>query len=104
MSHQQHGSFASPLTRVDAFYFTVTTFATVGFGDIVPVSQAARVIVTVQMIGDLIVLGAVLKLVVGAVKIGRERGSRQNGTAAEATSGQDVDVDVAASPTPPAEV
>jgi hypothetical protein len=36
------GSFGVPLTRLDAVYFTVTTFATVGYGDIVAHSQAAR--------------------------------------------------------------
>ena len=45
------------LTRTDALYFTVTTFTTVGFGDIIPASQGARLVVTAQMILDLLVLG-----------------------------------------------
>ena len=44
------------LTRTDTLYFTVTTFSTVGFGDIVATSPAARLIVTVQMLLDLLVL------------------------------------------------
>jgi len=36
---------AHPLTRTDTLYFTVTVFATVGFGDISPASQAARLLV-----------------------------------------------------------
>ena len=32
------------LTRTDSLYFTVTVFATVGFGDIAAISQVARVV------------------------------------------------------------
>ncbi len=39
-------SFSQPLTHIDALYFTVTVFATVGFGDITPTSEAARVVTT----------------------------------------------------------
>jgi hypothetical protein len=41
---------AHSLTRTDALYFTVTTFSTVGFGDIAPVSQSARLVVMAQML------------------------------------------------------
>ncbi|BCW71045.1 hypothetical protein NicSoilB8_20890 [Arthrobacter sp. NicSoilB8] len=50
-------SFSEPLDRTDALYFTTSTFATVGFGDITPTSQLARAVVSVQMIAD---LGALL--------------------------------------------
>ena len=59
------------LTRTDSLYFTVTVFATVGFGDITATSQAARMVVIAQMILDLLVLGLVVKVFVGAVEIGR---------------------------------
>ena len=59
------------LTRTDSLYFTVTVFATVGFGDIAATSQVARVAVIVQMILDLLVLGLVVKVFIGAVEIGR---------------------------------
>jgi voltage-gated potassium channel len=59
------------LTRTDSVYFTVTVFATVGFGDITATSQAARVVVMAQMILDLLVLGLVVKVFVGAVEVGR---------------------------------
>uniref|UniRef100_A0AAU2JS79 Potassium channel family protein n=1 Tax=Streptomyces sp. NBC_00049 TaxID=2903617 RepID=A0AAU2JS79_9ACTN len=67
------GSFSEPLNRSDALYFTVTVFATVGFGDIVPVTQAGRVLTTVQMIADLIVVGVIAKVLFGAVRIGMRR-------------------------------
>jgi hypothetical protein len=54
-------------------YFSVTVFATVGFGDISPVSDPARIVVTVQMIADLLVLGLVLRAVLDAVSRGRAR-------------------------------
>jgi len=66
-----------PLTRTDLLYFTVTVFATVGFGDITATSQATRVIVTVQMILDLIVLGLGIRVFLGAVQRGRHRDAAQ---------------------------
>ena len=60
------------LTRTDALYFTVTIFATVGFGDITATSQAARVLVTVQMILDLILLGVGIRVFTSAVQVGRQ--------------------------------
>ena len=72
-------NFTEPLTRVDALYFTVTTFATVGFGDVAPSSQVARILVTAQVVVDLIVLGAGLRVLVGAVKIARRRQSGRDG-------------------------
>ena len=66
-------SFSEELSRTDALYFTVTVFATVGFGDIVPVSQGARVVVMIQMMGDLILVGLVAHVIVGAVKTGLRR-------------------------------
>jgi voltage-gated potassium channel len=79
------GSFSEPMTRTDALYFTVTVFATVGFGDITAVSQAARALVTGQMVLGIMVVGLGAKILVDAVKQGLERRS------------------VAASDTPPSE-
>ena len=65
------------LTRTDALYFTVTVFATVGFGDIVATTQLARLLVTVQMILDLGVLGLGLRVFLGAVQRGRQQHQRR---------------------------
>jgi hypothetical protein len=70
------GSFSEPLTRSDALYFVITVFATVGFGDIHPVSEAARLLTTVQMVGDLVQIGLVLRLFLAAVDRGRRRAGR----------------------------
>ena len=60
------------LTRIDALYFTTTVFSTVGFGDISPSSETARLLVTIQMILNLIVLGAGIRLLAAAVRRGRD--------------------------------
>ena len=73
MSSASPGSFTEPMDRTDAIYFTVTVFSTVGFGDIAPVSGSARVVVTLQMVGDLLVLGVLLHAIIGAAKLGRAR-------------------------------
>ena len=67
------------LTRTDALYFTVTVFSTVGFGDITPVSQSARLVVTAQMILDLLVLGLGIRVFVGAVQLGRQQAPAATG-------------------------
>lgn len=70
-------SFSEPLSRTDALYFTVAVFATVGFGDIAPTTQAARVLTTAQMVADLIVVGVIAKVLFGAVRIGMRRRGEQ---------------------------
>jgi hypothetical protein len=76
-------SFSQHLTRTDTLYFVVTVFATVGFGDITAVSETARVLVTVQMIGDLVLIGLVIRAFLTAVDRGRQ--SRQSEDARQAT-------------------
>ncbi|MGY1745466.1 potassium channel family protein [Blastococcus sp. SYSU D00695] len=66
-------AFTEPVDRVDGLYFVVTVFATVGFGDIAPVSSTARVLTTIQMVGDLVLVGLVLRAFLGAVDRGRRR-------------------------------
>ncbi len=66
-------NYSEPMTRTDALYFTVTIFATVGFGDIVALSEGARVLVMGQMVVDVIIVGIGAKIIVDAVQYGRER-------------------------------
>lgn len=60
------------LTRTDALYFTITIFATVGFGDISATSQSARLLVSTQMVLDLLILGLGIKVFTGAVQRARQ--------------------------------
>ena len=73
ISSTSPASFSEGMNRTDALYFTVTVFATVGFGDITAVSQGARVLVTIQMIGDLLLIGVVAHVILGAVRSGLRR-------------------------------
>ena len=66
-------AFSEPLTKLDALYFTVTVFATVGFGDITAAAPAMRAAVTVQMLVDLVIIGAGVRIFVGAVQEARNR-------------------------------
>jgi hypothetical protein len=73
MARLSPGSFTAPLTRTDALYFTVTVFSTVGFGDIAAKTETARLVVTGQMIADLVILGIAIKAITSAVRRGRQR-------------------------------
>jgi hypothetical protein len=64
-------AFGVLLTRLDALYFSVTVFATVGFGDIAARSELARSLVTTQMIVDFLFLAVVVRVLVSAVQLGR---------------------------------
>jgi len=77
MARGEATTFTAPLTRTDAVYFSVTVFSTVGFGDITAKSEAARVIVTFQMLLDLVVLGVVVRAILDAVKRGQDRNAPQ---------------------------
>jgi voltage-gated potassium channel len=73
MSGESPGSFSEPLTRVSSAYFTITVFSTVGFGDITPVTSGARIATSVQMIGDVILLGVGARIILGAARRGISR-------------------------------
>jgi voltage-gated potassium channel len=73
MERANRASFGSPLSRIDAMYFSATVFTTVGFGDITAKTQAARVAVTIQMMLDLAILGLVVRVIINAIKIGQRR-------------------------------
>lgn len=76
MSVAHPGWFNEALSRLDALYFSMTVFATVGFGDIAGVSPEARAAVTLQMAADLIVIGFGLRIITSAVRERRLRTGR----------------------------
>ena len=61
MGQAEPSTFSEPMTRLDAMYFTVTVFATVGFGDITAVSQGARAVTIVQMMAGLVLVGLIAR-------------------------------------------
>lgn len=70
---QQPGSYSSPMTRLDALYFTITTFATVGYGDIAPIAELARLAALLQMVLGLILVGVIARVITGAAELGLRR-------------------------------
>ena len=84
MSHEVEASFGTQLSRLDALYFTITTFATVGYGDITAKSEPARAVVTVQMVIDLVLIGVIAKALFGAAQRRRSTLSEHTDTSAGA--------------------
>jgi voltage-gated potassium channel len=68
MSHSNPRTFSQPLDHTRALYFTITVFSTVGFGDITPRTDPARLIVAAQMLLDLAIIGAVVRLIFNAAR------------------------------------
>ncbi|TQF65909.1 two pore domain potassium channel family protein [Rhodococcus spelaei] len=66
-------SFSEPLSKLDALYFTLVCFSTVGFGDITAASETARAIVSVQIVANLALLAVGVRIITAAVKAGKRR-------------------------------
>ena len=69
IEHSRPGSFTEALSHTDSLYFTVTVFSTVGFGDITPVTDLARILTMLQMVTGLVAVGLVAKVLFGAVQV-----------------------------------
>ncbi|WP_374190441.1 potassium channel family protein [Streptomyces sp. MBT60] len=88
LERSEPGSFSEMLNRTDALYFTLTTFATVGFGDITARSQTGRVLTMVQMAGGLLLVGVAARVLASAVQAGLSRQHRELIDAARAGTEQ----------------
>ncbi|MFE2554732.1 potassium channel family protein [Streptomyces sp. NPDC059352] len=64
-------SFTEAMSRTDALYFTMTVFSTVGFGDITPRTELARLLTTGQMTANFLLIGVAARFLLGAVQEGR---------------------------------
>lgn len=71
LSHRDPAAFSESLDHVGALYFTLTTLATVGYGDVSPRSDAARIVVMLQIVANVVVLGVAVKVLFG---VARRRG------------------------------
>ena len=76
LSHGNSASFGTVLSRTDSMYSSTTVLTTVGFGDITAKTATAEIIVTCQMLLDLILLWLVVRLIVDVIKRGHQRESR----------------------------
>ena len=67
MSHDAPRTFTQTLDHIQALYFTISIFSTVGFGDITR-ADTARVLVSIQMLLDLVIIGAAVRLIFSAAR------------------------------------
>ena len=63
-------AFSESLDHTGALYLAITVFSTVGFGDITPQTDLARIATSIQMLLDLVVIGVVVRLLTTAAKTG----------------------------------
>jgi hypothetical protein len=76
LSSRDAGAFNEPLGRTSALYFTMTTLTTVGFGDIVALTDGARIAVMVQFVFNVAVIGTTVRLILGTAKQHHEASGR----------------------------
>jgi hypothetical protein len=67
VSLRPHNGFGTQLTKLDAFYFAITTLSTIGYGDIHPATELARGVVTAQIVLGFGLLGYVIAREIGAL-------------------------------------
>ncbi len=90
IANDDPSEFTGLHTRVDALYFTMSTIATVGFGDVHATGQVARTVVTIQMFLDLIFVGLVARIILPSVV---NRRAKERAAAGPAASGEPGDGD-----------
>ncbi|UXY31572.1 potassium channel family protein [Streptomyces sp. HUAS TT20] len=71
------GSFSEALTKTDALYFALSTFATVGYGDITAISQLGRVVTMLQMTCGLLLAGVAVRILTSAMELGLRRRAKE---------------------------
>ncbi len=95
LSHSRPASFNVRLDHYKALYFMITTLSTVGYGDITATTNMARMLVSVQMLLDLILIGSIVRLLASAA----QRGLQREGAA----PGPILASELGAEPLPPSE-
>ncbi len=86
LSHFRPASFSERLDHVGAMYFTITVVSTVGFGDIVAKTHAARILVSFQIMLDLVLLVGIVRAVFFAAQVGVRRRQLERESATSETS------------------
>ena len=61
-------AFTEELEPFNSYYFSLTVLATVGFGDITPVTTLARSVTMVQMALDLVFVAVLIRVIGGAAR------------------------------------
>jgi voltage-gated potassium channel Kch len=83
LEHNTPGSFSEHLDKVSAMYFAVTTLATVGYGDIVPVTHTAEILTTVQMLLDLVVVAVAVRVLLQVASGAVDKRRAESGKSAD---------------------
>jgi uncharacterized transporter YbjL len=71
LSTAQSGEFSGLTTRVDALYYSLTVATTTGFGDVSAQSQLARVVVSAQLVFNMLIIATAVPLLTRTVKARR---------------------------------
>lgn len=75
LSNAAPADFSERLNRTSGLYFAIVTLGTVGYGDIVPRSDLARILVSLQILVDLAYVALFLRLLVTLTRISLQRGN-----------------------------
>jgi voltage-gated potassium channel len=86
LERSQPGELDGLQTRTDSLYFTLSTLATVGFGDVHAEGQIARVVVSVQLVFDVVFVATLASLMTSRL---RERIAERSAQAATAPRSED---------------
>jgi voltage-gated potassium channel len=68
VSTAESGEFSGLSTRVDALYYSLTVATTTGFGDVSAQSQLARVLVSAQLVFNMLIVATAVPLLTRTVK------------------------------------
>lgn len=67
MSTNAPASVATPLDKLDAVYFSVVTVATVGYGDITPITPTAKWLVTAEIVSGVLLLVGIVSFLISRI-------------------------------------
>lgn len=62
VSANDPGAFDEVLNRVGGLYLSITVLSTVGFGDITPAGDLARILVSIQMLADIVLIASAFRI------------------------------------------
>lgn len=68
LSTSDPAAFSESLNRIDAAYFTLVILSTVGFGDINATSDLSRLLVSAQIVVNLTLLAAAVRVILHAAR------------------------------------
>jgi 4-amino-4-deoxy-L-arabinose transferase-like glycosyltransferase len=86
LSTADPATFDGAMSRTESLYYTVTVATSVGFGDITPKTDTARIVTMLQMAADVTILVVGVRLI---VNVGRQASEQRRSTALDEEAGPD---------------